>query len=254
MAAEPEAVEGDRAEDTGERSGPVGVGLRMGVGVLVTLFGVAASAIGSVPGLVVGRDTAGGFALALVGSELGFVAVGVLFLVVTGRGVAYLNLDVPSGHRGWALVVGATVGLFLARSLAILRASQFGVAPAGSSVTQVDVPLPVLVAILLPAMVLVVGPAEELLFRGVLQTYLREIASAPVAIVGAGLLFGGIHLPTLVGASGVGVAVSLAVITLVGFAIGWLYEHTGSLPAAMFAHGVYNALIVASAYAFETLG
>lgn len=229
------------------------LGRRAAVAVVVTVLGVAASVLGSVPGLVVGRSTAAGYTLALVGSELGFVAAGVLFLAWTDRGVEYLDMELPRGHRGWALVVGATVGLFAARSVVIVAASQAGVSPAGSSVTQVDLPFRVLVAILLPAMLLVVGPAEELLFRGVIQKYLREAVSGPAAIIGAGTLFGTIHLPTLVAGTGLGVFVSLGVITLVGFGLGWVYEYTGSLPAAMVGHGVYNALIVATAYAVEVL-
>jgi membrane protease YdiL (CAAX protease family) len=251
MRAERERAGDESGDADGQEATLEALGRRAAVAVVVTVLGVVASVLGSVPGLVVGRSTAAGYTLALVGSELGFVAAGVLFLVWTGRGVGYLDMELPGGHRRWALVAGATVGLFAFRSVLILAAAQVGITPAGSSVTQVDLPFEVLVAILLPAMLLVVGPAEELLFRGVLQKYLREAVSAPAAIIGAGTLFGTIHLPTLVAGTGLGVFVSLGIITLVGFGLGWLYEYTGSLPAAMLGHGAYNALIVATAYAFE---
>lgn len=224
------------------------------VAVAVTVLAVAVSFVGSVPGLVVGQDSAAGFVALLVGGQLGFVATGVAFLLVTGRGLAYLDLELPGSHRTWGLVVGFTLAAFLFRTGVLLAAFELGIEPAPSSIAEVDLPFEVLVAVLLPAMVLVVGPAEELLFRGVLQKFLREVASPPVAIVGAGLLFGFVHVLSLVQSTGLGTVVSLVVITLVGFGLGWLYEYTGSLPAAMLAHGGYNALIVLAAYASETLG
>jgi membrane protease YdiL (CAAX protease family) len=219
----------------------------------LTVLGVVASAVGGVPGLLLGPDTPVGFVVGAVGGELGFLAVGLGFLVVTGRGIGYLDLRLPGSAREWGLVVGVVLGLFVVRMVLLVGALELGVEPAPSAVSEVDLPTPVLAAILVPLMLLVVGPVEELLFRGVIQKFLRETTGPWPAILGAGLLFGSIHVFSIVISTSLGAVVSLVVITGVGICLGWLYERTGSLPAAMVGHGAYNALIVASAYALEVL-
>jgi len=248
-AADGRGEGGASGDDSGARTVVHGL-----VAIALTVLAVVASVFGSVPGVLLGQNTAAGFAVALLGSELGFAVAGIGFLLVTGRGLGYLDLDGPAGVAGWGLVAVFTVGAFVARSGILLATLRLGVEPAPSSIAEVDLPLRVLVAVLLPAMLLVVGPAEELLFRGVVQKFLREEASPRAAILGAGLLFGAVHVFSLVQSSGLGTLVSLVIITLVGFGLGWLYERTGSLPAAMVAHGGYNALIVGSAYALELVG
>lgn len=224
------------------------------VAVGVTVVAVVVSAIAGVPALVLGTDTPEGLVVGLLGGELAFVLVGLGFLVLTGRGLSYLDLRLPGTTREWVLVVGVTLALFVVRTVVLVGALEAGVEPAPSTVGEVDLPPAVMTAILVPGMLLVVGPAEELLFRGVLQSFLRETVGPWPAILGAGLLFGSVHLFALVASTGTGTLLSLVVITAVGFVLGWLYEHTGSLPAAMVAHGGYNALIVASSYGLELLG
>lgn len=224
--------------------------VHVGVAVGLTVVGVVVSLLGSIPGFVLGVDTVTGFVVSIVGGELGYAVTGVLFLVATRRGLAYLDLEPPGSHRGWGLVVVVTVGALAFRTAALFGATEFGIEPSAPSISMVDLPFEVLVAVLVPASLLVIGPAEELLFRGVLQKYLRETLSALGAIMTAGLLFGVIHVLTFVQSTGPGALVSLVIITLVGFGLGWLYERTGSLLAAMAAHGAYNAIIVGSAYVF----
>jgi membrane protease YdiL (CAAX protease family) len=253
----PDEASRDPQEDADDDS-PVSDRARAFVHGLValglTVFGVLASLLGAIPLFFLGRDTVLGFGLGVVVGELGFVVVALGFLLVTRRGLAYLDLQLPGTRRQWAVVVGFTVGAFVVRTLVVVVATQVGVQPAESSVADSPLPFEVVAAILFPAMLLVVGPAEELLFRGVIQKYLREATSASTAIVVAGLLFGSIHVFSLVQSTTVGALVALVVITAVGLGLGWLYEHTGSLPATMLAHGAYNALIVASAYAIQVLG
>jgi len=240
-----------RADDPTDDGGVARTAVHALVAVGVTVLAIVASAIGGAPAIVIGTDSPTGFVVGLLGSELGFVAVAVGFVLLTGRGLGYFDLRLPGGAREWAFVVGFTVALFLARSVLLVGALELGIQPAPSTVGDVDLPPRVLAGILIPAMLLVVGPAEELLFRGVVQTFLRETLSAWPAILGAGALFGVIHVFALVRSSGAGTLLSIVVITAVGVALGWLYERTGSLPAAMVAHGGYNALIVVSAFALQ---
>lgn len=236
--------------DGGQSAGPL---RHVVVAVAVTVVGVVLSGLGSLPAFVLGIDSLAGLAVAIVGSGLGFAVAGLVFLLVTGRNLDYLDLELPGSRTQWGIVVGVILGAFAFRTVALLVSFALEVEPSVSPIALVDVPTRTLLLFLIPVFLLVVGPTEELLFRGVIQKYLREVFSPWRAIVGAGLLFGAIHVFALVGSTGLGTAVSLVIITTVGFAMGWLYERTGSLPAAMLAHGAYNALIAASALAFEVL-
>lgn len=213
--------------------------------VTLTLLGVVVSTLLSVPGFLVGIESVPGFALSVVLSELGFAFVAVAFVLVTGRGIRYFDLHTPAS---WGFVAAVTLALFVFRTASVAAAVLLGVEPSAPAITEVGLPIEALVAIMIPASILVIGPAEELLFRGTIQKYLGERVPRNKAIVGAGALFAAIHLPTFVVSSGVGAVVSLAVIFIVGIALGWLYEHTGSLVAAMAAHAGYNALIFGTGY------
>jgi membrane protease YdiL (CAAX protease family) len=220
----------------------------------LTVLGVVASAVlGTVPlipTLLAGKaPTLPVVGASVVAGEVGFVVVAVGFLLATRRGFGYLDLDLPGSRRQWGLVAAFVVVAFVLRAVVLLGMSQAGLQPAPSKLAQFDLPFDLLATMLIPIMLFVVGPAEELLFRGVIQKYLREETSPRTAIVVAGLLFGSIHVLSVVRVGVVALVVTLAVITAVGLGLGWLYEYTGSLPAAMLAHGGYNALIVAVAYA-----
>ena len=77
------------------------------------------------------------------------------------------------------------------------------------------------------------GACEEMLFRGLMQTWLATLVSPYVAIVVVAALFGLAHAisPSYV-----------AFAFLLGLVLGYLYYWTGSPPAAMLAHGVYDLI------------
>lgn len=222
------------------------------VAVLLTVLGVVVSVALSIPAFAFPTDSLAFIASAVVLGEAGYAVVAVAFLLLTRRGLAYLDLSLPTSS--WGLVAAVTVGLSVFRLAALVASSAAGIEAAPSSVVEFDVPLSVLLPVLIVASVLVIGPAEELLFRGVVQKYLRERFSARAAVLGAGALFAAIHVLALVTTSTVGVAFSLLMVFVIGVVLGWLYERTGSLPAAMLAHGLYDALAFGLAYVLLLLG
>ena len=96
---------------------------------------------------------------------------------------------------------------------------------------------------------LVVGPAEELLFRGVVQGRLRETWGVWPAILVATVLFGLSHASVSGGLAGV-VAYMLTA-TLLGVLLGYLYERTENIVVPAVIHGVNNAVIFAWLYLGE---
>lgn len=211
----------------------------------ITVLGIIVANALSVPGFLIGLDTAAGFAVSIVLSEIGFVVAAVVFVLVTGRGTRYFDLDPPDS---WVFVAAVTLALYVFRTAVLAAAVALGVDPSPPAITGVDLPIETLIMIMIPVSVLVIGPAEELLFRGAIQKYLGERVSPNAAVVGAGTLFGLIHIPALIVSTGAGALVSLGTIFTVGLALGWLYERTGTVVSAMAAHAGYNALIFGTGY------
>lgn len=77
------------------------------------------------------------------------------------------------------------------------------------------------------------GIAEELMFRGVMQTWMAGVAPLAVAIVAPNLLFGLLHMRTVLYAIIAG---------LVGVYLGVLLAATDNLLVPMIAHGGYDLI------------
>jgi len=85
----------------------------------------------------------------------------------------------------------------------------------------------------LAVIALLAGICEEVLFRGLLQTWLASVMQPHIALALAALAFGISH------------AISpsyLIFVTLLGLCLGYVYYFTGSLAAAACAHMLYDFL------------
>jgi hypothetical protein len=75
--------------------------------------------------------------------------------------------------------------------------------------------------------------AEELFFRGMLQTVIRGYVDRPWLAIGiAGVLFGLTHYSQFQ---------YVLPLTVLGVALGYVYEHTGSLLAPILIHILFNS-------------
>jgi len=87
-------------------------------------------------------------------------------------------------------------------------------------------------------MVLFVGLAEELLFRGLVQRDMTNMLGWKWGLLGASLMFGVMHLTWRS-------VPELGFTSLAGLIFGYLYYRTQSLTAPIVAHGVGNTILVA---------
>lgn len=101
-----------------------------------------------------------------------------------------------------------------------------------------------------------VAPAEELLFRGVVQSQLARSYGEGAGWLGGSLIFGAIHAPNALALPSEQqldyVTYAVPVITLVGSYLGYLYkssEYSLAAPTAM--HFWYNTLLSATAFALN---
>ena len=179
---------------------------------------------------------------------LGYVLVAVGFLYVTRRGVEYLDIRLPTGRELGMLVggVGLSFGIWLAASTAV---AELGLPAADHAAFDVEEDAsPRLLLSLVPLMLLVNGPVEELLYRNVIQKYLAERFSPPVAIGVASAVFALAHVPAYFTA-GIGpLVVTLSLLFLISAVWGVIFARTGSLFIVAGIHGLYNAILVLGLY------
>ena len=79
------------------------------------------------------------------------------------------------------------------------------------------------------------GVGEELLFRGFLYAWFRDLAGPTPALLGSSFLFGMAHFVSPAYAIFAGLA---------GIYFGWLFEASGDVLTPMIAHGLYDFLAI----------
>jgi membrane protease YdiL (CAAX protease family) len=101
-------------------------------------------------------------------------------------------------------------------------------------------PLDVRRWLLIVGVVIVVPTIEEIMFRGALLGALRRVGLSAWSAIGlSATLFALVHVPALVSGA---VAPGLAMLFVLGIALGWCAARTGSLAAPITAHALFNAV------------
>lgn len=223
--------------------------LRVASALFAILFALLVASAITVPGanlaVSLGLVSEGSTGYQLLRTLLQFAGFGLAaagYLAITDEW-ELARVSRPTAREG-AIIVGAGAVLFAFQYGALFALDQVGlstaqnqaVVPAGDPVTYYLAMIAVSLA--------VVGPVEELLFRGVVQGGVRRAFDAVPAVLIAALAFGLIHLPSVSGTPAerwayVGVVVAL------GAALGALYEWTDNVVVPGLAHGAYNAAIYA---------
>ena len=233
------------------RSVASAIGLTYGsyvVGAIVIL------AVATVVGLF-GVDLASRPALRLVLSTFflqGVTFGGIAILYLKGRdlGFGFVPVRLPDKRDGTVIVGGsiAILGLLFVASSVI---TALGLNSAQNQIVEVGRQNPSVFLLLIPLQFLLVGPGEELLFRGLVQGTLRESLHPARAIVLASALFASIHLFSL---SGEGKLVYIGIAFVLALVLGAAYEYTDNLTVPAVIHGTYNAVQFAGVYLSSTGG
>ncbi|WP_058366272.1 CPBP family intramembrane glutamic endopeptidase [Haloparvum sedimenti] len=186
---------------------------------------------------------------ALVNDLLGDGGPGIPFSV----GFAWPNL------RDGAAAVGAYLAAFvggpmIAGTIAGLLAQSIDAETGQNSAVEIGLENPELLLLMIPASILLVGPGEELLFRGVVQGRLREVFGPVASVVLAGTVFAGLHWFALSGGDPAGNLLSLGVLLVPSYVFGASYEYTGNILVPSLAHGLYNATLFTLLYVLIVSG
>ncbi|CAI50586.1 Abi/CAAX domain protein [Natronomonas pharaonis DSM 2160] len=226
----------------------------------MTAVGAGALIVGMLTGIVVfwllgqplGLDPeapAGQLVFSL-GTYSGLAAAGLLYLVRHELPLSYVRARLPSVRDIVATVV--TLGLLGVLAIALPEVvDRLGLPLAEHGVADVIEVNPAVALAFVPLSILVVGPAEEFVYRGIIQTRLRERFDVVNAVAIASVVFAVVHvLAYLDPANPLGTLVTVVFLLLpLGAVLGAAYEYTENLVVVAVAHGVYNATVFMVSYA-----
>ncbi len=188
--------------------------------------------------------------VAMVGNTplIGYLVSSVVqFLVLAGLSIGVLKAGTPVWPRlglqsvrvSWVLRTGLTGGLtlFVAVVATGLLINYFYPVtwqsqPLIQAIKNISGPGELLVALLIGVVLAPLG--EEIFFRGLLFTRLRDRFGLYIALALSSLLFAVVHFDLA----------RLMPLAVGGFGLAWIYQKTRSLYPAVVAHGVWNGLMI----------
>lgn len=220
--------------------------LGMVVGIVVTIpVTLAYSSLTSTPIEEIGGVALLGISLVSL-QGLAFPVVAWAYITRRDDGWSFVPASLPSlGDVKY--VVGGYVASFGGLIVISLLLAAVAVEPASNSASETALQNPGIIPYLAALQFLLVGPGEELLFRGVIQGSLREYFGAWPAIVLASLTFAPVHITALSGGPAA-VLVTIGILFLPGIVFGYLYEKTNNIVVPAFTHGLYNATLFGLTY------
>lgn len=175
---------------------------------------------------------------------VGLLAVPLAYLAWR-EGPALVGASRPSVRDLGGIVVG-TIVLVVFMNSAELLLSQFGFEPATNAAVETGRENPQLFLYYIPVVLLLNAPAEELLFRGLVQGLLRQAYGVVPGVLGAGAIFGLVHYSALVAQGSAGAYIVIALGS--GIILGVLYEYTENLLVPIVVHAVWNCLVYGTLY------
>ncbi|MCU4743244.1 CPBP family intramembrane metalloprotease [Halobacteria archaeon AArc-m2/3/4] len=180
---------------------------------------------------------------------LGFFVAGGLYLAYTGRGWSFVDLEMPS-WRDWKYATAGIVASIVFMITVSLLAQLANLPAADSQIVEYIGGDTTLVLYLIVIVFLFNAPAEEFLFRNVIQKRLYLAFTRMQAVVATSLVFALVHFPVYAATvdSLVATAVSLTVIFGGSIIFGYIYAKTDNLVVPTLAHAGFNALQFGNLY------
>ncbi|MFB6163808.1 MAG: lysostaphin resistance A-like protein [Haloarculaceae archaeon] len=186
-------------------------------------------------------DAAWKYAVTMVLSYLGLIAFAVLYVTLRRGGLSYFDLSWPS-LRDVAMVLVGFLGL-LALLIGVTQLfQQLGVPSSQPQLLEQADKYPELALYLAVLSLVIVGPAEELVYRNVVQKYLYDVFSPYAAIVAASTVFASVHVWQYADADPLATLNTLAVIFVLALVLGYTYYRSDNLVVPIAIHGSFNAM------------
>lgn len=158
----------------------------------------------------------------------------------------YLGVDWPS-VRDLLVVLGGWAAIFVSVLVIGVVVQALGAPTAENQTGELVEGAPDLIPPLILAMFLVVGPSEEILYRGVVQGRLRESLGPFPSIAIASAIFALVHWVALTGGTS-GRLVTVAILFFPSLVFGAVYEYTENLVVPILVHAIHNSVLLALFY------
>lgn len=192
--------------------------------------------------------TVGAYVLTFIAMATGFVSVAFLYFRYRGLDpVGYVGIHAPDRRDLMWVVIGyfGTMSLIIASGIVV---TMLGVeTETVNKAAEAGFERPVLLLWLVPLSFFVIAPVEELLFRGTVQSRLREAFSPWIAIPVTAAIFAVLHFPSLTGPAS-GRFVAIAILFFPSLVFGAIYEYTGKIVVPILVHGAYNSTLALVGY------
>ena len=218
----------------------------------LTLFGILVAEVTTLPAIALEpalleepAETAIEFrTIFFVLNFVGMAAAGAIYLSYTDRGWAYVDLRWPT-RRDWLFAGIGIAASIVFYFLVVAAITVLEVPAADSGVVRFVGDDVLMIPILIAIAFLFNAPAEEFLFRNVIQKRLYDAFDRTTAVVVASAVFALIHAPVfaVMAESMVAVAVPVGVVFGGGLIFGYVYAETENLVVPTLAHAVYNSFI-----------
>ena len=185
------------------------------------------------------------FPIALISlpvNETIFVVITLLFAKYKGASLKELGLKKPSVRILMIVSVVAVPLLLLGVGISVGEQMVFGPDPMAELLEKSVMPRGPfqLVAMVVLSLVLV-GPCEELAFRGFVQRGFENSFGKRWGLLVSSVLFGLLH--------GLNTPYAVVPVFVVGLVLGYVWQRTGgNTTATALMHGVYNTIAIATAY------
>jgi len=210
-------------------------GLVVGAGLTFLVAALLGTAISGLPTAIL-------IVITLVLTQgVAFGGVALAYLSIRGLGRRFIPAAIPSIRDLVWVIVGyvlALGGAFLGLAIVVIT----GAPAAQNQLGEVAVENPELLLFLVPFSFLLIGPGEELLFRGIVQGTLREAFGPVAGVTIASAIFAAVHYLALSGGASARLT-TVAVLFLPSLVFGAAYERTRNLVVPALIHGAYNATL-----------
>jgi hypothetical protein len=181
---------------------------------------------------------------------IGFGVAGISYLFITNR-MDFVPIRWPTrADLKW--IGGGLLGLIGMYVAITAIFGALGISGAESVIVTQGSDQPIYFLYLIPLSILLVGPTEELIFRGLVQGLFREAYGWRVAIVVASAVFAVPHYGSYIGEDLFATLATLSVVLILGGVLGLVYEKSRNLLVPAVVHGLFNTIQFIIAYVTTT--
>ncbi|WP_436346450.1 CPBP family intramembrane glutamic endopeptidase [Natronorubrum sp. FCH18a] len=224
------------------------------VAIGLTVFGLLMSEFAMLPAFLVdpalldvvangslGDASIGGRTLLLILNFVGMALAGVIYLFATDRGLSWIDFRVPT-RTDWKYLIGGSVGVIVFLYAISILFMVLDVPAAESQVMDIIGENQTMILIMIFIVFFFNAPAEEFLFRNVIQKRLYAGFNRMQAVLVTSTIFALVHLPMyLIAETMIATLASLTIMFGGSIIFGYLYAKTDNLLVPTAAHAVLNA-------------